>query len=89
MTKPIIAANAPARVTLEKDKKYFFCRCGRSGNQPFCDGAHKGTEFTPLAFECDQSKDYFLCCCKNSANQPYCDGSHKQFGDDQVGNEAP
>ncbi|CAD7851388.1 MAG: putative glutamate synthetase [Olavius algarvensis Gamma 3 endosymbiont] len=88
MSNPIIADNKPAKVALEKDKKYFFCSCGRSSKQPFCDGSHQGSEFTPLAFVCDESKDYYLCQCKNSANKPYCDGSHQGFDDDQVGQSA-
>ncbi len=85
MSTPIIADNQPVQVALEKDKKYFFCVCGRSSKQPFCDGSHQGSEFTPQAFTASESKNYFLCRCKHSANQPYCDGSHKQFSDDQVG----
>ncbi len=89
MTQPIIASNQPARIALEKDRKYFFCTCGKSSKQPFCDGSHQGSEFTPMAFVCSESKDYFLCQCKHSANKPYCDGSHKAFSDDQVGQPAP
>ena len=87
MTKPTIANNSPAKVALEKDKKYFFCVCGKSTKQPFCDGSHKDSGMTPLAFTAEESKDYWLCQCKYSSNQPFCDGSHKQFGDDQVGSE--
>ena len=89
MTQPIIASNQPVRIALEKDRKYFFCACGKSSKQPFCDGSHQGSEFTPMAFVCSESKDYFLCQCKHSANKPYCDGSHKAFSDDQVGQPAP
>lgn len=89
MSKPVIAANQPAKVALEKDRKYYFCMCGKSAKQPFCDGSHQGSEFTPQAFTCEESKDYYLCQCKQSANKPYCDGSHKAFGDDQVGHPAP
>ena len=89
MTKPTIAANRPAKIALEKDSKYFFCCCGRSSKQPFCDGSHQGSEFAPQKFECTESKDYYLCQCKYSGNKPYCDGSHKAFSDDQVGNPAP
>jgi CDGSH-type Zn-finger protein len=85
MANPIIVDNKPAKVSLEKDKKYFFCMCGLSKKQPFCDGSHQGGEFNPLAFECDESKDYYLCQCKYSGNKPYCDGSHKKFSDDQIG----
>ena len=88
MTNPIVADNKPAKVALEQGKKYFYCMCGRSRNQPFCDGSHQGTEFTPMAFEVTESKNYFLCCCKQSANKPYCDNTHKRFGDDDVGKPA-
>ena len=89
MSNPVIANNNPVKVTLEKDKKYYFCQCGRSSKQPFCDGSHQGSDFSPLAFVCDESKDYYLCQCKHSANKPYCDGTHKEFDDSQVGSPAP
>ena len=89
MSKPTIASNQPARIALEQGKKYFFCMCGKSRKQPFCDGSHQGSEFTPMAFSCDESKDYFLCQCKHSANKPYCDGTHKRFPPDLVGKLAP
>lgn len=77
MSKPEIAARSPAKVDLEAGKNYFWCRCGRSKNQPFCDGSHVVTDFKPLKFSVEESKTVFLCRCKHTGNQPYCDGTHK------------
>ena len=89
MDKPVIADNRPKRVMLEKSEDYYFCTCGRSANQPFCDGSHAGTEFSPLAFKAEKEGEAYLCACKHTANPPYCDGTHKQFDDRQVGKEGP
>jgi CDGSH iron-sulfur domain-containing protein 3 len=76
MEKPIIAATHPANLTLEKGE-YFWCACGRSANQPFCDGSHRGTGIIPVSFRIDEQKSVWLCQCKYSANKPYCDGTHR------------
>ncbi len=89
MSKPIIADNRPKKVILEKGEDYYFCVCGRSSSQPFCDGSHAGTDFTPQAFTAEQEGEAYLCTCKHSANPPYCDGTHKKFDDNQVGQEGP
>ena len=89
MDTPIIAGNKPLKVSLKKDEGYFFCACGRSNTQPFCDGSHAGTSFTPKAFTADQDEDAYLCACKHTANAPFCDGSHKQFQDTDIGKEGP
>lgn len=88
MDKAIVADNKPSVVSLEKDKEYYFCTCGRSKSQPFCDGSHAGTSFTPKAFTADKDGDAYLCACKHSSNLPFCDGTHKQFSDEQVGKEG-
>jgi CDGSH-type Zn-finger protein len=67
----------PVKVSLEAGKSYHYCTCGKSSDGVLCDGAHKGSGFTPKAFSVKQSKDYYLCSCKKSANEPFCDGSHK------------
>ena len=89
MSNPIIFDNKPKKVTLEKGEEYYFCACGRSSSQPYCDGSHKGTGFTPKAFTAEESGDAYLCACKHSANTPFCDGTHKQFSSEQVGKEGP
>lgn len=74
---PEIAQKAPFPVEVEEGKTYFWCRCGRSKSQPFCDGSHKGTGFTPLKHQAEASKRVFFCGCKHSQNAPLCDGTHK------------
>lgn len=88
MSKPVVADNKPIAVQLEAGKQYHFCTCGRSNNQPFCDGSHAGTEFAPRAFTAQESGESHLCRCKHTANAPYCDGSHARFADDDVGREG-
>lgn len=93
MDSPIIADRKPVKVDLEASETYHWCRCGRSKNQPFCDGSHRGTSFTPLTFTADESGPAHLCMCKHTGNAPYCDGSHARLPEDgaKAGNtnEAP
>jgi CDGSH-type Zn-finger protein len=76
MAEPIVAQKSPYPVDVQAGKKYFWCACGRSKNQPFCDGSHKGTGLTPVAYEAAQSKKLWFCGCKTTKNRPLCDGSH-------------
>ena len=78
MEEPKIAAKFPKMVNLEPGT-YFWCNCGRSSNQPFCDGSHKGKGFTPVSFTMEEKKDVWLCQCKRSKNKPFCDGTHKEL----------
>jgi len=71
--------NFPAQVFLESNKKYIWCSCGRSENLPFCDGQHKGTEFSPFIFMVEENKNYKLCNCGNTKNTPFCDNTHKKL----------
>lgn len=79
MSAPVPADNKPSRVELEEGNKYFFCTCGLSSNQPYCDGSHAGSGMGPMAFTAEKTGTAFLCACKQSGNKPYCDGSHKDM----------
>lgn len=76
---PIIAQKAPYPVEVEAGKSYFWCACGKSANQPFCDGSHAGTGINPIKYEADKDGRAFFCGCKVSGNQPLCDGSHQKL----------
>ncbi len=78
MSEAIRAADTPFPVEVEAGKSYYWCACGRSKNQPFCDGSHKDTGFTPVKYTAEVSKKVFFCGCKSTANQPLCDGSHNK-----------
>ncbi len=89
MSKPIIADNKPVKVNLSKGQEYHFCTCGRSRSQPFCDGSHAGTAFTPRVIVSDEDQEAYLCACKHTGSAPFCDGTHARFSDEQVGGEGP
>jgi glutamate synthase domain-containing protein 2/CDGSH-type Zn-finger protein len=89
MNEPIIADNKPTPANLDAGEQYHWCACGQSKNQPFCDGSHAGTEFSPVAFTADADGEAFLCACKHTGNAPFCDGTHAQFTSVQVGTAGP
>jgi CDGSH-type Zn-finger protein len=79
MAEAIVAARAPIPVDVEEGKTYWWCRCGKSAKQPFCDGAHKGSEFTPMSYTASATQKVWFCACKQTAKSPLCDGSHKRL----------
>lgn len=78
MTQPHIADKKPEVLDLQPGK-YFWCQCGLSKTKSFCDGSHKGTEFTPLAFEVETAKKVAICNCKQAGTPPFCDGAHTKL----------
>ena len=74
--KPEMAGKSPAMITLKNNENYAWCSCGRSDNQPWCNGSHRETHFNPLIFSSEKSKKTVICMCKHTKNPPYCDGSH-------------
>jgi CDGSH iron-sulfur domain-containing protein 3 len=78
MSEPVIADTKPVVLELEPGT-YYWCSCGQSSNQPFCNGAHAGTDFQPLTFEISETQRVALCTCKHTQNAPFCDGSHAKL----------
>ena len=78
MTDPVRAGNSPMAIDVEQGKSYYWCSCGLSERQPFCDGKHKATSLTPVKYDAAESKTVYFCTCKATANQPLCDGSHNR-----------
>jgi len=76
---PEIAGRAPLAIDVEAGKSYWWCACGRSKKQPFCDGSHKGSSFSPVELKAETSEKVWFCACKRTGNRPKCDGSHKKL----------
>ena len=91
MSKPKIADRKPIKVELKKGEEQYWCACGLSNNQPYCDGSHRTTDITPVRFEAEETGDAYLCMCKHSKNAPYCDGTHAKLPetDSSSTTEAP
>ena len=78
MTSPEIPQKAPYVVDETPGKKAW-CACGRSSNQPYCDGSHAGTGISPVPFELEEEQRVALCQCKRTGNRPMCDGAHSSL----------
>ena len=76
-SEPHVAQAGPYQVELEAGKTYYWCHCGESKSQPFCDTTHTQTEFQPKAFTVEETKSYYLCGCKRTGTAPFCDTSHE------------
>jgi CDGSH-type Zn-finger protein len=80
MADPVVAGTAPLPIEVSAGKTYWWCTCGQSKAQPFCDGSHKGSEFAPQAYKAEKDAKLWFCTCKQTKAGPLCDGSHKQLG---------
>lgn len=88
MDRPKIVDTTPIPVNLEAGEDYYWCACGLSKTQPFCDGSHAGTAFSPHAFQVDASQEAYLCMCKHTENPPYCDGAHATLSEEDIARDA-
>lgn len=76
---PVVAQKSPVAIEVEAGKSYWWCSCGKSKNQPFCDGAHQGSGFAPTEYKAEKTGTVYFCGCKHSKNGVTCDGSHKSL----------
>ena len=79
MAEPVVAQKGPYPVEVTAGRKYFWCACGRSKRQPFCDGSHAGTGLTPVMYEAVEARTLWFCGCKATADKPFCDGTHNRL----------
>ncbi|MGH9206869.1 MAG: CDGSH iron-sulfur domain-containing protein [Acidimicrobiales bacterium] len=79
MAEPVVAQKAPFGVKVEAGREYFWCACGRSRSQPFCDGSHKGTGLAPVAYKANEAQELWFCGCKQTKGKPFCDGTHNRL----------
>jgi CDGSH-type Zn-finger protein len=77
--EPTVAGTEPIAVELEAGDEVYWCTCGRSAGQPYCDGSHAGTGFVPLPYTAPESGTAYLCACKHTKTPPLCDGSHSEL----------
>ena len=79
MPTPVRASSTPYATPVEAGKDYWWCSCGKSSKQPFCDGSHKGSSFVPMKYTADKTGDAWFCACKGTGKSPLCDGAHKKL----------
>jgi len=79
MSEPVIAQNSPYGADVEAGKDYWWCACGRSESQPFCDGSHKGSGLSPQQYVATDSTKIWFCGCKKTGDVPICDGTHSKI----------
>lgn len=77
--QPLVAQKAPYQAKVKAGRTYYWCSCGRSANQPLCDGSHSGTDLEPLGWKCEEDGEVWFCGCKQTAEAPFCDGTHAQL----------
>ena len=75
----VVAQKGPYQIELTEGKAYFWCRCGRSAKQPYCDGAHKGTGIDPMRYVAETTGMANVCGCKATDDEPFCDGTHNML----------
>ncbi len=79
MGKPMVAQLTPYFIDVEEGRSYEWCACGRSVNQPFCDGSHDGTGIEPVSYTAETTRRVLFCGCKATKRRPICDGAHNSL----------